>query len=48
MQASAPAMPAAEPEAVAQLVAMGFEPAQAENALRQCQNNIQLALSHLL
>eukprot|EP00887_Chlorella_sp_A99_P007533 scaffold2.g7533.t1 len=36
------------PEAVEQLVAMGFEPGAARRALQEAGNNVELALQHLL
>lgn len=47
-QASAPALPAASPEAVQQLVAMGFDPQRAAAALQQSHNDLQAALTYLL
>ena len=46
--ASAPALPDASPDAVQQLVAMGFDPARAAAALQQSHNDIQTALTYLL
>ena len=48
MQASAPALPAASPDAVQQLVAMGFDPTRAAAALQQSHNDVQTALTYLL
>ena len=48
LQASAPALPAASPEAVQQLVAMGFDPQRAAAALQQSHNDVQAALTYLL
>lgn len=48
MQASAPALPAASPDAVQQLVAMGFDPSRAAVALQQSHNDVQTALTYLL
>ncbi len=48
MQASAPALPAASPDAVQQLVAMGFDPNRAAAALQQSHNDVQTALTYLL
>ncbi|KAK9795850.1 hypothetical protein WJX73_004441 [Symbiochloris irregularis] len=47
-QANAPAMSQASPQAVQQLVAMGFQEAAATQALQLSNNDIQAALSHLL
>ncbi|KAA6420151.1 MAG: hypothetical protein FRX49_09814 [Trebouxia sp. A1-2] len=47
-QASAPALPAASPDAVQQLVAMGFDPSRAAVALQQSHNDVQTALTYLL
>ncbi|KAL3161067.1 hypothetical protein ABBQ38_009450 [Trebouxia sp. C0009 RCD-2024] len=47
-QASAPALPEASPDAVQQLVAMGFDAARAAAALQQSHNDIQTALTFLL
>lgn len=47
-QASAPALPAASPEAIEQLVAMGFDQGRAANALQRSHNDIQTALTMLL
>ena len=48
LQASAPALPEASPDAVQQLVAMGFDAATAAAALQQSHNDIQTALTLLL
>ena len=48
LQASAPALPEASPDAVQQLVAMGFDAARAAAALQQSHNDIQTALTFLL
>ena len=48
MQASAPALPEASPDAVQQLVAMGFDPSRAAAALQQSHNDVQTALTYLL
>ena len=48
LQASAPSLPAASPEAVQQLVAMGFDPTRAAAALQQSHNDVQAALTYLL
>lgn len=47
-QASAPALPAASPDAIQQLVAMGFDPIRAGAALQQSHNDVQAALTYLL
>lgn len=41
-------LPDASPEALEQLVAMGFDSSQAELALRQSRNDVQAALATLL
>ena len=47
-QANAPPLPQPAPQALQQLVAMGFDQAQATRALQTSNNDVQMALAQLL